>query len=492
MPTSIPYDPSLVLGNVVHPEKMIVLENISALQAPVDAAEANLNSLITLKRSIDCTVRELLEMGTDTTELQQEGESVKQEITDAAVLYGKTKVHTARDIQKLRATIQSIHCDIESPVDYNRSELKSLPVSNNSMQINVQYFRYESNKESSFTHGSSVSSFVNHALSFLGVHNAQQMSLAVQQQINMQVANHNIAGTLVISISCTHRNASVFAPLIIDVDKALKAWNYLYPNDRISTSSLALLLEDIRKEAAPDARTFSILSGATYGSSLVGMVHILNDTSTISVDSMSTLASQIQEKMNVGAWMSSMNGEFGVASSFATDVKNMLSTQNIQSHCSLVTMGIIPSIKSNVVKSSVMQFVESDKENPMGRLAQLQGATAEDNNTLASGARQAITGKQMVELRNSTITASIAGLAKMEEQENSIIDINSMMTAMDDYIEKCTSADENLGVPINFYLKQFTRQDIVRAWVNHYYPNEYNKAGGIDDSQSDSEESSEE
>lgn len=93
---------------------------------------------------------------------------------------------------------------------------------------------------------------------------------------------------------------------------------------------------------------------------------------------------------------------------------------------------------------------------------------------------------------NSTITASIAGLAKMEEQENSIIDINSMMTAMDDYIEKCTSADENLGVPINFYLKQFTRQDIVRAWVNHYYPNEYNKAGRIDDSQSDSEESSEE
>lgn len=206
-------------------------------------------------------------------------------------------------------------------------------------------------KESSFTHGASVSSFVNHALSFLGVHNAQQMSLAVQQQINMQVANHNIAGTLVISISCTHRNASIFAPLIIDVDKALKAWNFLYPNDRISTSSLALLLEDIRKEVAPDARTFSILSGATFGSSLVGMVHILNDTSTISVDSMTSLASQIQEKMNVGAWMSSMNGEFGVASSFAT---------------------------------------------------------------------------------------------------------------------------------------------IVRAWVNHYYPNEYNKAGGIDDSQSDSEESSEE
>lgn len=492
MPTSIPYDPSLVLGNVVHPDKMIILEEIAALQAPVDAAEAKLNSLITLKRSIDSTVREMLEMETDTSALEMEGESVKQEISRAAVDYGKTKVSAAKEIQKLRSTIQGIHCDVESPIDYNRSELKSMPLSNNSMQMNVQYFRYESNSESSQSHGASISTFVNHALSFLGVHNAQQMSLAVQQQVNMQVANHNIAGTLVISISCTHRNANVFAPLIIDVDKALKAWNFLYPGDRISTTSLNLLLEDIRKEIDPNGKTFSILSGATYGSSLVGMVHILNDTSTISVGAMSSLASQIQEKMNVGAWMSSLNGEFGVASSFATDVQNMLSTQNIQSHCSLVTMGVIPSIKSNVVKSSVMQFVDSDKENPMQRLAQLQGATAEENNTLASGARQALTGKQMVELRNATITASIAGLARMEEQENSIIDINSMMTAMDDYIEKCTSSDENLGVPVNFYLKQLTRQDIVRAWVNHYYPNEYNKAGNVDDSQSDSEESSEE
>ena len=48
------------------------------------------------------------------------------------------------------------------------------------------------------------------------------------------------------------------------------------------------------------------------------------------------------------------------------------------------------------------------------------------------------------------------------------------------------------GYAPEYVLKQFTRQDIVRAWVNHYYPNEYNKAGGIDDSQSDSEESSEE
>ena len=129
-----------------------------------------------------------------------------------------------------------------------------------------------------------------------------------------------------------------------------------------------------------------------------------------------------------------------------------------------------------------MQFVESDKENPLQRLAQLQGMTAEENNTMASGARKALTGKQMVELRNASITASIAGLSKMEEQENSIININSMMTAMDDYIEKCVSSDENVGIPINYFLKPLNKSGITRAWLNHYYPNAYNMAGSLDDS----------
>ena len=308
------------------------------------------------------------------------------------------------------------------------------------------------------------------------------MSLSVQQQINMQLANHKIAGTLVISISCTHRDARIFAPLNIDVDKAVRAWNYIYPEDKIKTNSpLQSIVAEMKEETLADPAIY-ILSGATFGSSLVGMVHILNNTTTISMESMSTIASQIQEKMNMGAWVSSLNGEFGVTSSFATDVKNMLSTQNIQSHCSLVTMGIIPTLKSNIVKSSVMQFVESDKENPLQRLAQLQGMTAEENNTMASGARKALTGKQMVELRNASITASIAGLSKMEEQENSIININSMMTAMDDYIEKCVSSDENVGIPINYFLKPLNKSGITRAWLNHYYPNAYNMAGSLDDS----------
>lgn len=45
MSTTIPYDPSLDLGNIVPPEHLEVLEKISTLQTPIDEAQNELNSL---------------------------------------------------------------------------------------------------------------------------------------------------------------------------------------------------------------------------------------------------------------------------------------------------------------------------------------------------------------------------------------------------------------------------------------------------------------
>ena len=43
MPSTIPYDPSLVLGNIVSQAKLDNLVAISAAQAPADAAEDTLH-----------------------------------------------------------------------------------------------------------------------------------------------------------------------------------------------------------------------------------------------------------------------------------------------------------------------------------------------------------------------------------------------------------------------------------------------------------------
>lgn len=52
MPSSIPYDPSLVLANIVNPRALGIVEQISKAQRPVDEAEQELNALLATKRSL--------------------------------------------------------------------------------------------------------------------------------------------------------------------------------------------------------------------------------------------------------------------------------------------------------------------------------------------------------------------------------------------------------------------------------------------------------
>lgn len=483
MPSTIPYDPSLVLGNIVYPETIEKVVRIAALQQPVDAAQAKLNSLLTLQRSTQMTIQELLDMRLDATPLLAQQAETGEAIQKAAVEYGMTRIKNETEIQHIRSEMSAVDYEVESPLDYNQSQLKSMGLSTDSLQLNVQYFSRITNGQVSETHASNISSFVSESLRYFGQHHATQAASAVQSQVNTQIEDHEIAGTLVISITCTHRNAQLFAPLILDVDKAVRAWNAIYPSDMIKTNDALSILLTQAGSQTPAERKMHLLSGVTFGSSFVGMVHILNSTNTVSHQQMQSVASNLQSTFDVGGWFAAATGGFGVESSFSESAKALLSTQNIQSHCSLVTMGIIPSIKSNQVMLGVKQLADLDPKQEMERLAALQGATAGSNNTISSAADAARTGQQMITLQNSTITSALTGLSQIDDGQNSIIDINSMMTGMDDYIQKCVAADENVGVPINYFLKPLTKADITRAWLNKYYPIELkNGAGSIDDS----------
>jgi hypothetical protein len=59
------------------------------------------------------------------------------------------------------------------------------------------------------------------------------LSGAVQQQLSQQKQSHDLLGTLVLSVSCTHKNASVLAPFLLDADKGVKAWNYPFKQDQL-------------------------------------------------------------------------------------------------------------------------------------------------------------------------------------------------------------------------------------------------------------------
>ncbi|MFD0998492.1 hypothetical protein ACFQ21_04210 [Ohtaekwangia kribbensis] len=478
MPSTIPYDPSLVLGNIVHQERLDNLTAISALQAPVDAAEDTLNSFISMKRSIDMTIQELINMQIDTTELIKESAEVGKKIQESAIVYAKAKLDAETKMQPLRAKIIGVHDDIESPIDYNKTDIKKMQLSADSLKMNVQYFAFDENQQSSDTHAATIKSFVSEEVSYMGESYQSQASSAVQAQMNSQHSRHSISGTLVISVTCTHRDASLLAPFILDVDKAVRVWNRVYKSDMIKTDSITNMAQIAAQSGTEKEKSLTILSGATYGSCFIGMVHILDTTDTRSSEAMYSVAASLQTQFKVGNWLAKASGGMGVDSSFSNDAKNLLSSQNVTSHCTLVAMGSIPSIKSNTVQMGVKGFADDDGAKSMAAVQKLQNATATENDSVDSSAEAARTGGQLVAMKSSQISATLSALSDIDKQSNKVIDTNSMMDALEDYINKCLQG--NVGVPINYYLKPITKSQIAQMWMTKYYPGQYLAISGDD------------
>ncbi|KAL7782022.1 hypothetical protein V8C37DRAFT_398061 [Trichoderma ceciliae] len=489
MPSSIPYDPSLVMGQIVNKEAIQNVEQIAGFQATADAAQDKYNGLLASKRSLDMTLIELTGLKLSKDELQPletEIEGFNKEVTEAAVEYARAKIDSEKEIAKVRGKIPTVHAQWESPVDYVRTQIKPMPLAADSINLDVQYFSTDSNDQKSTTQAEDISSFVSLKMQRLGAKVQAEMSANAKSQANDQTEKHDVEGTLVIAVTCTHKNASVLAPFILNVDKAIKVWNQMWPDekDRINPTSAAdmtKLAEEIDSAGGvggKDKPSMTIISGVTYGSSFVGMVHVLRSSSTKASEKLTSIASSAQTQMEVGAWFQKFSGGFGVSSSFSNDVKNLLSTQNIQSHVTMVCMGVIPTIKANQVQLGVKQFSQFDPKASMDAIAAVQNATVADQATVQQSAEAARTGGQMISLQAGKVTSALEALGKIDDGQNSILDINSMMTALDDYIQK--AAEGTSGVPINYYLKPITKDMLAEMWVSKYYPGEYMQIKGDD------------
>ncbi|MCH5206733.1 MAG: hypothetical protein J1F09_07235 [Oscillospiraceae bacterium] len=472
MPSVIPFDPSITLGNIVDPAKLDQLNRIAALQAPIDQAENNLNSLITLKRSMDTTIRELANMSIDTRELSKKSTEVNDQITKAAEDYLQAKIDGKTDIQKIQ-TEAIVNSSWESPLDYNRTEIKKMPLSSDSMNMNVQYFSFDENNQDSNTQAQEVMDFISSEFKFLGTQISDSARKTAQSQMSSQYSRHDISGTLVIAVSCTHKNAALLAPCVIDVDKAIRVWNQMYRDDMLKTDDPANIIQTAKDANTQNEKSFAIVSGATYGSCFVGMVHILNSQKTMSSEKMTSKVESIQAQVKANKWFASVSGGFGLSDTVSNDIKSLLSTQEISSHCTLTTKGLIPSIKSNQIKMAVKEFTSFDGKSAMNDLAALQNAVATDMDSVDASAEAAKKGGQMVSLKNAQIKGVLSGLQEIDDGSNKIIDINSLMTALDDYIDKAMGGE--IGTPINYYLKPITKSQLAEMWVDKYFPNNFLK-----------------
>jgi hypothetical protein len=482
MSTTIPYDPSLDLGNIVPPEHLEVLEKISTLQTPIDEAQNELNSLILLKRKLGMTKDELVTMKVDTADLDKPLEDVDASITAAATKLAEVSVTNLPLISEQRKAIPQISDHIESPIDYTKSQIKQMPLASDSMTMDAQYFSFDETKQQSDSQMSALKSFVSASTSFLGDKASAQATAQTQGQVSHQREVHDIQGTLVITANCTHAQASLFAPFVIDVDKGIRAWNEMVAagtlSPMIKTNDPGSIATIAEQQETKDAKYFNLLSGVTSGSSFIGMVHVLKDSSTASDQHMRSTAASLQGQMEVGSWFADYKGGFGVDTSFSNSAKSLLSSQNIQSHISLVCMGIIPTIEANDVALTVKQFTDFSPDKMMGQLSVLQNSTADAQSSVSSAAENARTGGQMVALEATKIQSAVSAVGELDDGKNKMLDINSLMTAFTDYVTKAAAG--NVGVPINYFLKPITASLLAQMWVAKYLPGEYVTSSGDD------------
>ena len=91
------------------------------------------------------------------------------------------------------------------------------------------------------------------------------------------------------------------------------------------------------------------------------------------------------------------------------------------------------------------------------------------NKTMSESAGDAATGNSFIELNNEHLTNAVSALGDETRITNQVIDTNSMMTAFQDYVNKCIEG--NCGVPINFFLKELTKPQIAKIYIRKFYPN---------------------
>jgi len=445
----------------------------------------------------------------------------------------------AKDEFREKTPEKRIGVSIESPIDFTLSSTAVFPLSSDGMEFDVQYFRSEANEETTestidnkddrgiksgqagqgeggkgikktdpgqgkktikdkvvdFVKNWMTSSNVASASTATGSGNGggggvfsvaearntsqigqSETANSVKDTMSSQEQNHDIEGTLVIVANCTHKNADVISPCILDPVKLLSAWNTTYPDDKLSTESHSMFTAalELKSEREKPGNALHLLTGVTRASSFIGMAHILKQTTSESSQTADQQASKmrriVEQQASIGANTGRTTENLNSA---ANQISKMMSSSNIFSHCSLVTKGIIPNIAASDIESTVKTLEPS----PVKLLQQMNAIKASgdksvddlsDANLNAKKVAEARTGAQFLEMSNEFAKDTVSAIKTKEANKSKIIDTNSMMNAFTDYIKK--AQEGNCGIPVNFYIKKIDKGLVARTYINVFYP----------------------
>jgi hypothetical protein len=460
----------MTLGEVVDNDVIDCMHDVEALQGKVDQAQGLMNDYIRLKRSFQMTEAELMDMGIDTAEIQSSITALDQQIKEAATQYMAASTETSKQImQTLQAAkakiIQSARTeDLESPVILKTQNIKTLPLSSESIKLDSQYFSYEGGAQDDPI--SAISKFVGDSTSGALGEQAKKLAQDSASQVAAQRQAHDLTGTLIITASCTHRNVMLLDPFEIDSDRAISIWNRKFQDDAIDLDDY-----DPKKTISYDDKNMlTVVSGVKFGSCFVGMAHFVkSDIDAIDVSDSET--AKLQGRLNVGAWLQNSSGGIGVDEEIMESVKQLLSMQKIYVHLNIIVMGATPGISSNLVTQGIKQL----RTTPALLKTELRKKERPESTskTPATQAEEALSEARLIGTHAAMATTLMRSLETVDHKQNKIFDITSLMTALENYLKYIQDGTEkSVGVPIGYFKRTIDKRLIVKTWLAEHAESE--------------------
>eukprot|EP00547_Thalassionema_nitzschioides_P013192 CAMPEP_0194260982 /NCGR_PEP_ID=MMETSP0158-20130606/45790_1 /TAXON_ID=33649 /ORGANISM="Thalassionema nitzschioides, Strain L26-B" /LENGTH=244 /DNA_ID=CAMNT_0039001087 /DNA_START=88 /DNA_END=822 /DNA_ORIENTATION=+ len=230
---SIPYDPTLILGNMVDVKRIEVLKQQAEAQKPMIRANDKLNALTASSYKMAMIYNQMVSMGVSLkvlVELSEEKEKLKEDMADAAIELGEATIEAEEAVAqiKMAAAQQKIGLYVESPLNYQQSKVKKFPLSFDSLKFDVQYFRKESERDITSAHSDAMSQHVGFVMQAVGSGFSLNQSSNASSMSQSANSRHEIEGTIVITAVCTHQQADIISPLIMQ-DTKLKGPSSLRP-----------------------------------------------------------------------------------------------------------------------------------------------------------------------------------------------------------------------------------------------------------------------
>ena len=136
---------SLLLGNIVPPQHMEMLEMKAALQETIDDALEELTSFLELKKKLDATAQDMLALGVPIEDLVSQTGEVAKSIQTAATNYARVSSDLLPKIARAHAMKgRGAASLLESPMDYSLSSLKTdLPLGSDSLEMDARQLRHD-------------------------------------------------------------------------------------------------------------------------------------------------------------------------------------------------------------------------------------------------------------------------------------------------------------------------------------------------------------